>query len=63
MLILNADSGLIQAKAITGLYEETGNGFIGEKPIRPVYREIVDGGLLEEKADNGCIRGEVMAGL
>ena len=58
-----SDGGCIQAKAITGLYEETGNGSIGEKLIRPVYREIVDGGSLGEQADNGCIRGEVMAGL
>ena len=48
---------------ITGLYEETGNGSIGEKPIRPVYREIVDNVRLEEKANNGCIQGEAMAGL
>ena len=58
-----ADNGLIQAKARTGVYEETGNGCIGEKPIRPVYRAIVDGGRLEEKDDNGCIRGEAMAGV
>ena len=46
-----------------GLYEETGNGSIGEKPIRPVYRKIIDVGLFEKNADNGCIRGEAMAGL
>ena len=30
-----ADNGLIQAKAITGVYEETGYGLIGERLIRP----------------------------
>ena len=58
-----SDGGCIQAKAITGLYEETSNGLIGERQIRPVYREIVDNGRLEEKANNGCIQGEAMAGL
>ena len=48
---------------ITGLYEETGNGSIGEKPIRPVYREIVDNGRLEEKANNWYIQGEAVAGV
>ena len=57
------DNGSIQAKAITGLYEETGKGRTGKRPIRHFYREIVDVGLLEEKTDNGCIRGAVMAGL
>ena len=58
-----SDGGRIQAKAIMGLYEETDNGSTGERLIRPVYREIVDGGSLGEQADNGRIRGEVMAGL
>ena len=58
-----ADNGPIQAKVITGVYEETGNGSIGERLIRPVYREIVEDGSLGEQADNGCIRGEAMAGV
>ena len=58
-----SDGGRIQAKAITGVYEETGNGSRGERLIRPVYRETVDGGLLEEKADNGSIQGEAMSDL
>ena len=58
-----SDGGCIQAKAITGVYEETGNGLRGERLIRPVYMEIVDGGCLEERTDNGCIQGEAMAGL
>ena len=49
-----SDGGSIQAKAITGVYEETGNGSIEEKPIRPFYRKTVD---------VGPIRGEAMAGL
>ena len=52
-----SDGGRIQAKARTGVYEETGNRCIGEKPIRPVYRETIEGGSLGEQADNGCIRG------
>ena len=58
-----SDGGLIQAKVITGVYEETGNGSTGERLIRPVYRETVDGGRLEKKDDNGRIQGEVMAGV
>ena len=56
-----SDGGRIQAKAITGVYEETGNGSRGERLIRHVRRENVDGGLLEKKADNGCIRQEAIA--
>ena len=58
-----SDSGRIEAKAITGVYEETSNGSIGEKPIRPFYRKIVDVGCLEKRTNNGCIRGEVMSDL
>ena len=29
----------------------------------PRLQETVDGGRLEEKDDNGCIRGEAMAGI
>ena len=49
-----SDGGCIQAKAITGLYEKTGNGCIEEKPIPPFYRKTVD---------VGSIRGEAMAGV
>ena len=59
----SADCGLIQREAITGLYEETGNGRIGERLIRPFYRETIDIGRLEEKHDNGCIQKESMAGV
>ena len=58
-----SDGGCIQAKAITDLYEETGNGCIGKRLIRPVYREIVEDGSLGEQADNGSIRGEAMSDL
>ena len=44
-----SDGGCIQAKAITGVYEETGNGSVVEKPIRTFYRKIVDNGLLERE--------------
>ena len=58
-----SDGGCIQAKAITGVYEETSNGLRGERLTRPVYTEIVDGGCLEEKTDNGSIQEKAMAGL
>ena len=58
-----SDGGRIQAKAITGLYEgELVTGLQGEKPIRPVYRQSLDDGCLDEKGNNGLIRGEAMAG-
>ena len=40
-----SDGGCIQAKAITGVYEENSNGSIGEKPIRPVYSRPLMAGL------------------
>ena len=40
-----SDGGSIQAKAITVVYEETGNGSIGEKPISPIYRRPLRTGL------------------
>ena len=48
---------------VTGVYEETGNGLRGERLIRPVHREIVDVGCLEERTDNGYIRRAAMSGL
>ena len=68
---MRSNDGCIQAKAISGLYEETGNRSLDEKPNRPVsgrvdngcLEEKVNNGSLEKKADNGGIRGEVMAGL
>ena len=48
---------------VTGVYEETGNGFIGERAIGPFDRQTVDVGCLGGRTDNGLIRGEAMTGV